>query len=253
MTKSLFIGRWQPFHAGHKALIDSVLSEGKEVVVAIRDTPFGPNNPYSTYDRTKMIHSVYGNEVETIVIPDIAEVVHGRGVGWGVRELELPDHIEEISGTKVRERLNGGTILWLTGNSGAGKTTLANQLKALIGENAVILDGDEMRLSISVDEGFSFQDREKHNKRVARLAKVLESRGHFVIVSVIAPSRAIRRAVERICRPSWVFVQRKLKPDTERPYEAPTHPDIIVNHDKMTPLESAQHVIMEWSKKHGKA
>ncbi len=53
MSKSLFIGRWQPFHEGHQTLIDSVLKEGGKVVIAIRDTPISESNPYTVSDRKK--------------------------------------------------------------------------------------------------------------------------------------------------------------------------------------------------------
>ena len=45
MSKSLFIGRWQPFHDGHKELVESVLKEGGEIVIAVRDTPISESNP----------------------------------------------------------------------------------------------------------------------------------------------------------------------------------------------------------------
>jgi cytidyltransferase-like protein len=47
--KSLVIGRFQPFHDGHYALVQTLLDEGKDVVVAIRDTPFNEDNPYSVF------------------------------------------------------------------------------------------------------------------------------------------------------------------------------------------------------------
>lgn len=52
---SLFVGRWQPFHEGHKALIETVLKKGKPVVIAIRDIEIDHNNPFSTFERWSMI------------------------------------------------------------------------------------------------------------------------------------------------------------------------------------------------------
>lgn len=104
MSKSLFIGRWQPFHDGHKALIDTVLREGGGVVIAVRDTPISENNPYSTEKRIAYIRATYkGNKnVEVVPIPDIKEVCYGRDVGWGIRRIRLKKEIEEISATNIR-------------------------------------------------------------------------------------------------------------------------------------------------------
>lgn len=101
---SLFIGRWQPFHNGHKAIIQKVLNEGKRVVIAIRDTEISKSNPYSVEERTKMIKDHFEDLVQIIVIPDVAEVCYGRNVGYWVREICMSREIEEISGTKIRER-----------------------------------------------------------------------------------------------------------------------------------------------------
>lgn len=104
MIYSLFIGRWQPFHDGHKKLIQTVLDEGKNVCVAIRDTDISESNPYTTEERRAMIEEAFP-QVKIIVIPDIEEVVYGRKVGWGIRELHLDEKTEAISGTKIRESL----------------------------------------------------------------------------------------------------------------------------------------------------
>ena len=73
-------------------------------------------------------------------------------------------------------------IIWLTGESGAGKTTLAKRLQE--DWPCIILDGNEMRASISEGAGFSTDDRAEHNFRVARLARVL-SKQMNVVVAVI--------------------------------------------------------------------
>lgn len=104
MKYSLFIGRWQPFHEGHKKLIQTVLDEGKNVCVAIRDTEISDKNPYTAGERKNMITRAFaGNShVRVIIIPDIEDVVYGRDVGWGIREIRLDPNTEAISGTKIR-------------------------------------------------------------------------------------------------------------------------------------------------------
>lgn len=103
MIYSLFIGRWQPFHDGHKKLIQTVLDEGKNVCVAIRDTEVSDKNPYSASQRMEMIQAAFP-QVKVIVIPDIEEVIYGRKVGWGIREIRLDEDTENISGTKIRQQ-----------------------------------------------------------------------------------------------------------------------------------------------------
>lgn len=103
MKYSLFIGRWQPFHDGHKKLIQTVLDEGKNVCVAIRDTPISESDPYTIEEREKMISEVFP-QAKVIMIPDIEEVIHGRKVGWGIRHIELDPETEAISGTAIRAK-----------------------------------------------------------------------------------------------------------------------------------------------------
>ncbi|MEW6617681.1 MAG: adenylyl-sulfate kinase [Patescibacteria group bacterium] len=200
---SLFVGRWQPFHEGHKALIETVLKKGKPVVIAIRDTEIDHDNPFSTFERWSIIQKTlaeYGDLVKIIVIPDIDEICYGRDVGYGIRKIDLDQQLENISGTKTRKQLKvTKTIIWLTGQSGSGKTTIADILQQKIG--GITLDGDEMRSSISTDLGFVKKDRESHNLRVARLAKIL-SKNTRVIVSVIAPFEDARKKIDEIANPS---------------------------------------------------
>lgn len=103
---SLFIGRWQPFHDGHKALIETALNRGKTVVVAIRNTPIDEKNPYSVPQRRQMIRNAlheHMDKVTIIEIPDIDEVLYGREVGYKVEQIHLDEATEAISGTKIRE------------------------------------------------------------------------------------------------------------------------------------------------------
>lgn len=114
-------------------------------------------------------------------------------------------------------------ILWLTGNSGAGKTTLAEKMKE---RGVVILDGDVLRGAISTDLGLTKKDRETHNLRVARLAKVLEQQGLFVVVSVICPYRSLRLRIRELIGCIFVHVVGGRK-DRAYPYEVPLDDEVI--------------------------
>lgn len=105
---SLFIGRWQApsaLHAGHKALIDTVLAEGKRVCIAVRDTPIDSSNPLSVVERVALIRQYYPDQsrVLIIVIPDIEAVCFGRDVGYDIRRIHLSQEVESISATELRE------------------------------------------------------------------------------------------------------------------------------------------------------
>ncbi len=240
VRKSLFIGRWQPFHDGHKALIDSVLNEGGKVVIAVRDTLVSESNPFSLKERIVRIWKVYeGNEnVEVIAIPDIQEVCYGRDVGWGVRRIRLEKKVENISATKIRGSKRG--IVWLTGNVGAGKSSIACLLKERL--NAIALDGDTLRASISTDLGFSKAERDEHNMRAARLANVLHSQGFNVIVSVIAPFRSTREKISTLINPFWIYV-RGGETGESMPYEIPENPDLTIDPSEESLLMSMDKII----------
>jgi cytidyltransferase-like protein len=242
---SLFVGRWQPFHAGHRALIETVLKKKKPVVIAIRDTDISHKNPYSLEERWTLIQKAlrkYGELVKIITVPDIEEICYGRDVGYAIRYVEVGEKMKRISGTKARAK-NPPTrgVIWLSGQSGSGKSTLARALKKEI-PDAVVLDGDEMRESISLGAGFSKQDRDAHNMRVARLAKVLAKQSP-VIVSVIAPFRSTRVKIDKIAKPLWVYVARGTqKKSASYPYEVPASPDVVIESDE-APRESARCIL----------
>ena len=112
-SRALFIGRWQPFHNGHKYIIDSKLNKGIPVLIAIRDIEPDENNPLTTYQVRHCIRKVYGNMsmVKIIIIPDIESVNYGRGVGYEVNEIIVPKNIKTISGTKIREMIKAKDII----------------------------------------------------------------------------------------------------------------------------------------------
>jgi hypothetical protein len=104
---SLFIGRWQPLHEGHKALFRQVINEGGKVCVAIREVETDENNPYSAHDVMlnifdQMKEEIQNGKLKIITIPDICSVEFGRGVGYDIIEHIPPQEIAEISATKIR-------------------------------------------------------------------------------------------------------------------------------------------------------
>ncbi|WP_288799464.1 adenylyl-sulfate kinase [Arsenicicoccus cauae] len=91
-----------------------------------------------------------------------------------------------------------GATLWLTGLSGAGKSTIAEALARDLradGRRVEVLDGDEIRTNLSAGLGFSREDRDTHVQRVAYVARLLARNGVLALVPVIAPYAATRAAV----------------------------------------------------------
>lgn len=242
MSHSLFIGRFQPFHNGHQKLIGSVLKEGKPVLIAVQNRPFDERNPYTVEERIRRIKEFYKNEprVEVISIPAITEVCYGRDVGWGIRRIRLDKATEEISATKIRGGKKG--VVWLTGNTRSGKTSLAYLLKERL--NAIVLDGDEMRDSISLGAGFNRKDREEHYLRVARLAKVLVNQEYNVVVSVIAAFKESRAKITEMINPFWIYI-RGGESGPDKPYEVPEFPDLVIDPSEESLLASMEKIIKE--------
>lgn len=111
MKYSLFIGRYQPWHDGHRWLIEQRLKEGKNVCIAVRNEHSDETHEwYSGKIRfniqSQLKELVKEGRVEVIIIPDIESVNYGRGVGYEVIEHFPPEDIKEISATKIRKKLN---------------------------------------------------------------------------------------------------------------------------------------------------
>jgi nicotinamide mononucleotide adenylyltransferase len=105
---AMFIGRWQPWHDGHRWLIDQQLNQGKKVLLCVRDVKQDENNPWSAWEimmmlSDKLMDLVEDNKLRIIMIPDIESINFGRGVGYDVIEHIPPPEIGEISATKIRE------------------------------------------------------------------------------------------------------------------------------------------------------
>ena len=279
---ALFIGRWQPFHNGHKYLIDEALDSGENVCVAIRDTEISDSNPYTAQQRMEMLRRVYGNRIEVIVIPDISSINIGRNVGYDVNFVEPPADIGKISGTNVRLGKENNvpaevaeyikllrTTLWLTGLPCSGKTTIAKRLKEELdnrGFKTVHLDADDIRNKLNADLGFSPEDRKENLRRVAHVAKLFNDNGNFVIASFVSPNDEYRKMVKEIasnfklafvkCSPE-VCEQRDVKgmykkartgeikdfTGVSAPFEEPADAEIIIDTECSTVEECVKEIL----------
>lgn len=161
-----------------------------------------------------------------------------------------------------------GFVIWLTGLSGAGKTTIAHALSERLqveGYKVEILDGDVVRQHFSKGLGFSKEDRIENIRRVAYVAHLLARNGIVVIVALISPYREgrdyarhlIGKFVEVYVKcPLDVLIERDVKGLYARalrgeipnftgisdPYEPPSNPEVIVETDKETVQESVDKI-----------
>ncbi len=110
MKYSMFIGRWQPWHDGHRWLIDQRLNQRKNVLICIREVSQDDSNPYDPLEVKANIEKelevlISSNRVKVIIIPDIESVNYGRGVGYDIIEHVPPQKVGEISATEIRKKL----------------------------------------------------------------------------------------------------------------------------------------------------
>jgi len=106
---SMFIGRYQPLHKGHKWLFNERLKEGKNILICVRDMIVDEKNPFSAKQVQKNIEQEYANlvtvgKVKVMIIPDIESINYGRGVGYQITEHKPPENIKQISATKIRAK-----------------------------------------------------------------------------------------------------------------------------------------------------
>jgi adenylylsulfate kinase len=178
--------------------------------------------------------------------------------------MTLSSHDGKTMSEPAKQREYEGFVLWFTGLSGAGKTTLAKlidkELKSR-GLRAERLDGDVVRQSLTADLGFSKEDRDKNIQRVTFVAKLLSRNGVGVLASFISPYRATRDwARSEVTNFIEVFVDCSLEECIRRdvkglyikaiageipeftgvsdPYEQPLNPEITVNTAKESIEES---------------
>ena len=97
----MFIGRWQPWHKGHRWLIDQRLNEGKNVWIAIRDVEPNENQPWTAQEVMENLESelsdlINEGRIFISIIPDVESVNYGRGVGYEIIEHVPPESIKQV-------------------------------------------------------------------------------------------------------------------------------------------------------------
>ena len=214
LKTALIIGRWQPWHEGHRALFCSALERAERVAIGVRATySTDGKNPFSFDEVKKFIDDdlspEFKGKYEIIDLPNVTNFIYGRDVGYKVEKISFSDDIENISATNIRKEMNitpvkhdvqvqernqryghKGGIIWLTGLSGSGKTTIAKSLERKLfnsGHNIYMLDGDNVRDGLNTNLGFSEVDRAENIWRIGEVATLFAQAGFIVITAFISP------------------------------------------------------------------
>lgn len=172
-----------------------------------------------------------------------------------------------------REELKGhkGFLIWFTGLSGSGKSTIANAVEQQLhaqGVHTYTLDGDNIRKGINADLTFSPKDREENIRRIGEIARLFVDSGTVVLAAFVSPYKKDREIVKKVIKDYnfvEIFVDTPIEECERRdvkglyakarqglikdftgvnaPYEAPEDPDVHINTTKQSVAESAAEVI----------
>ncbi|MBC2670136.1 sulfate adenylyltransferase subunit CysN [Novosphingobium piscinae] len=188
-----------------------------------------------------------------------------QNVHWQPTDVTRADH--------ARLKNQSPKVLWFTGLSGAGKSTIANEVEKrlnVMNRHTFLLDGDNVRHGLNKDLGFTEADRIENIRRVGEVAKLMADAGLIVLTAFISPFRAEREMV-RAMLPEGEFVEvfvdtplevaeaRDVKglykkarsgdlknfTGIDSPYEPPLNPEIRVNTAEMTAEQAAEHIIRQ--------
>jgi bifunctional enzyme CysN/CysC len=188
-----------------------------------------------------------------------------QNVHWQATDIDRDEH---ASLKNQRPR-----VLWFTGLSGSGKSTIANEVEKslnMMNRHTFLLDGDNVRHGLNKDLGFTEADRIENIRRVGEVAKLMADAGLIVLTAFISPFRAERDMVRKMLPEGEfieIFVDTPLEVAEARdvkglykkarsgalknftgidsPYEAPENPEIRVNTVEMTPAEAAEYIVRQ--------
>jgi bifunctional enzyme CysN/CysC len=210
----------------------------------------------------------------------LVDSLSNRVVGAGLLRFALRrahnihlQHLEVDKAARAAAKRQKPCVLWLTGISGAGKSTIANLLEKKLhaaGRHTYLLDGDNVRHGLTKDLGFTAEDRVENIRRIAEAARLMVDAGLIVLTAFISPFRAERRMARRLLQDGEFFeihvdaplavaeardpkgLYRKARrgeiknfTGIDSPYEVPEAPEIRVDTAALTPEEAAHRILAE--------
>jgi len=108
-STALMLGRYQPFHFGHKKLFEKSLERVDQVLICVKDVYNLGDNPFKFSEVKKFINqklnSEFKNRYKIVKLPNITNIFYGRKVGYNIEEINLEKKIRDISATKIRRLL----------------------------------------------------------------------------------------------------------------------------------------------------
>ena len=253
-------------HAAAKTL--EFNSIGVANVTTDRDIPFAPYAESSTLGGFILIDKMTNATVGAGLINFALR--RAKNIHWQATNITR-DHHASLKNQKP-------TVLWLTGLSGSGKSTIANAVEkklAQLNRHTFLLDGDNLRHGLNKDLGFTDADRIENIRRVGEVAKLMTDAGLIVVTAFISPFRSERQMVRDMMAPGEfveVFVDTPMSVAEERdvkglyakarsgqlknftgidsPYEAPETPEIHIDTTMMSIDEAADIIIARIEENH---
>jgi len=240
--RAIYIGRWSPFHKGHLAIMQDKIDKGVPLLIMVRNTHY---DLYPPLLRKRMIEVAMARlkvDAKVIIIDDMESINYGRGVGYEVNEIEVPEHIKGISATQIREMIGKGDcswkdhmpkgadkvledymkqkgmVVWFTGLPKSGKSEIASLTTEELEKHGIrseMLTGSGLRQTISKELTFSKEDRTKNFERAVFISKLLSRNGAVVLSSFITPYQSQRDQIRKEVEENAAFVQVYVKADIE--------------------------------------
>lgn len=102
------LGRWQPWHEGHQALFEEIIKKTGQVNIQVRDVQGIGDNPFdfeTVKSNIEQALSAFKNRIKVTLVPNITNICYGRGVGYKIEEIILPENIQKISATDIRKKM----------------------------------------------------------------------------------------------------------------------------------------------------
>ena len=223
--------------------------------------------PFSTFKENKILGSL-------IIIDPINNQTIGMGmINFSLRRSQNIQLQNLTINKNLREKINGhkGQVLWMTGLSGSGKSTIANELEKILysqGKKTYILDGDNIRHGLNKDLGFTDKDRVENIRRVAEVAKLMCDAGLIVITAFISPFRLEREMARSLFEKNdfkEIYISTPLKVAEKRDpkglykkarqgkipnftgidsiYEKPTNPDLEIDTSKVSLSKAVKKIL----------